>query len=171
MQDVGERAKRHGRTLDFGLRVHVVVRETEQEAVQYTQRLMSQLDDLQGERMKNRSQDAKNMGVQQQSQLRASADGEGYAEALLWTGIGRARSGCGAALVGNPDQILEKINRYMDMGIRSFIFSGYPLLEECDLFARYVLPFLPNEKLARLQKRIPPETPATPLTYAPLRLT
>jgi len=171
MQDVGERATRHGRTLDFGLRVHVVVRETEQEAVQYTQRLMSQLDDLQGERMKNRSQDAKNMGVQQQSQLRASADGEGYAEALLWTGIGRARSGCGAALVGNPDQILEKINRYMDMGIRSFIFSGYPLLEECDLFARYVLPFLPNEKLARLQKRIPTETPATPLTHAPLRLT
>jgi len=102
--------------------------------------------------------------------LRASADGEGYAEALLWTGIGRARSGCGAALVGTPDQIINKINRYMDMGIRAFIFSGYPLLDECDAFARFVLPALPNEKLARLQNRLPTETPETPLTFAPLRL-
>ena len=56
---------------------------------------------------------------------------DGFAEPLLWTGIGRARSGCGAALVGTPDQIVEKLDCYRAMGIRSFIFSGYPHLDEC----------------------------------------
>jgi alkanesulfonate monooxygenase len=58
----------------------------------------------------------------------------------LWTGIGRARSGCGAAIVGDPDQVLAKLRSYADIGIRAFILSGYPHLDECDLFARHVLP-------------------------------
>jgi len=69
-----------------------------------------------------------------QAEVREKSDNEGFAEPHLWTGIGRARSGCGAALVGDPDQVLRKIKRYMDMGIRSFIFSGYPHLDECPLF-------------------------------------
>ncbi|MBW4502516.1 MAG: hypothetical protein KME57_23830 [Scytonema hyalinum WJT4-NPBG1] len=79
-------------------------------------------------------------------------------------GIGRARSGCGAALVGNPSQILERLHRYMDMGIRAFILSGYPLIEECHYFAKLVLPHLPNVKLAELQGRLPKLQPMTPLT-------
>jgi alkanesulfonate monooxygenase len=89
--------------------------------------------------------------------------------AALWTGIGRARSGCGAALVGDPDQIVAQLNRYMDMGIRSFILSGYPLLDECKLFGKYVLPRLPNVSLPELQGRTPATTPVTPLTTAVLR--
>jgi alkanesulfonate monooxygenase len=81
----------------------------------------------------------------------------------MWTGIGRARSGCGAALVGDPDQILAKIQRYMDMGIRGFIFSGYPHLDECKLFGEYVLPRLKTVSLPKEQGRIPQTTPPTPL--------
>lgn len=170
MEDMSARAATYGRKIDFGLRVHVVVRENENEAHDYTNLLMSKLDEQEGEKIKNRSQDSKNMGVLHQNTLRNSADMEGYAEPLLWTGIGRARSGCGAALVGTPDQIIEKLNRYMDMGIRSFILSGYPLIEECDLFAKYVLPELPNEKLAKLQGRLPDTEPITPLTTEPLKV-
>jgi alkanesulfonate monooxygenase len=169
MKDVSEKAAVYGRKIDFGLRVHIVVREEEKSALEFTQRLMSKLELKMGEELKNRTQDAKNMGVLHQKELRENSDRDGFAEEHLWTGIGLARSGCGAALVGNPDQILLKINRYMDLGIRSFILSGYPLQEESNLVKKYILPYLPNEKLAKIWKRIPDSPPVTPLTNALLK--
>jgi alkanesulfonate monooxygenase len=163
MEDLTARAAHYGRKLDYGLRVHMIVRETETEARAHARKLVSKLDDIFGTEIRNRAQDAKTLGVALQAELRERADDEGYAEAHLWTGIGRARSGCGAALVGDPDQILAKIKRYMDMGIRGFIFSGYPHLDECRLFARYVLPHLETVSLPQELGRIPKETPATPL--------
>jgi alkanesulfonate monooxygenase len=163
MRDLEARAAAYGRKIDYGLRVHMVVRETEEEARAAAQLLVSKLDDQFGAEIRNRAQDAKTLGVALQAQAREKADDEGYAEPHLWTGIGRARSGCGAALVGNPDQILAKIRRYMDMGIRAFIFSGYPHVEECELFAKYVLPHLETVSLPQAQGRIPADTPATPL--------
>ena len=73
---------------------------------------------------------------------------DGYAETGLWTGVGRARSGCGAAIVGDPDQVLAKLNDYRDMGIEAFILSGYPHAAEADLFARHVLPHIDHGPLA-----------------------
>ena len=168
MQDVSARAERHGRTLDFGLRVHVVVRETEAQARSWTKRMMSRFDQQQAEALKHRAQDSKSLGVVRQDELRQTADNEGFVEPILWTGIGRARSGCGAALVGTPDQLLAQLNRYMDMGIRSFVLSGYPLIEESDYFGRLVLPHLPNVRLADLQGRRPKQIPETPLTFGKL---
>ncbi len=168
MQDVSARAERHGRTLDFGLRVHVVVRETEAQARSWTKRMMSRFDQQQAEALKHRAQDSKSLGVVRQDELRQTADDEGFVEPILWTGIGRARSGCGAALVGTPAQLLAQLNRYMDMGIRSFVLSGYPLIEESDYFGRLVLPHLPNVRLADLQNRRPKQTPETPLTFGKL---
>jgi alkanesulfonate monooxygenase len=170
MQDMSARAATYGRTVDFGFRVHVIVRETEAEARDYTRRMMSKFDIKQASALKNRTQDSKSAGVLRQDEIRNTrADADDFVESALWTGIGRARSGCGAALVGTPDQILEKLNRYMDMGIRSFIFSGYPLIEESRLFAKYVLPYLPNVKLNALQGRLPTEEPVTPLTTGILK--
>ena len=80
------------------------------------------------------------------------------------------RSGCGAAIVGTPEQIIEKLNRYMDMGIRSFVLSGYPLIEECELFGKLVLPQLNTIKLSVEQNRTPKEIPKTPLTFGDLRV-
>ena len=136
------KASEYGRTVQFGLRVHVIVRETEKEAREYANNLLSKLDLDHGQNIKNRAQDSKSYGVARQSQMRNESDNEYYVEPHLWTGIGLARSGCGAALVGNPDQILNKLKRYMKMGIRSFILSGYPHQQECELFAKYVLPQL-----------------------------
>ena len=85
--------------------------------------------------------------MSRQADLRESSGGDGYVEDNLWTGIGRARSGCGAAIVGDPDQVLRKLNAYRELGIEAFILSGYPHANECELFARYVLPNLDHGPL------------------------
>jgi alkanesulfonate monooxygenase len=94
-----------------------------------------------------RSLDTSSAGTQRQNELRDMADDEGYAEPNLWTGIGRARSGAGAAIVGGPDQVLAKIRAYADLGMHAFILSGYPHAAEADLFARHVLPHLDHAPL------------------------
>lgn len=147
IEDLRRRAGAHGRTLKFGYRVHVVVRETEEEARAAAARLLSKLDDETGRAIRQRSLDHASAGVRRQAELRESAASDGYAEANLWTGIGRARSGCGAAIVGDPDQVLVKLEAYRSLGIESFILSGYPHQAEGDLFARHVLPRLPHAPL------------------------
>ena len=139
LDDMRARATRHGRTLKFGYRVHVVVRETESEARAAADRLLSHLDAATGDAIRARSLDATSVGVRRQAELRNAAQ-DGYVEDNLWTGIGRARSGCGAAIVGDPDQVLRKLQAYQAMGIEAFILSGYPHAAEADLFARHVLP-------------------------------
>jgi alkanesulfonate monooxygenase len=144
--DLRARAARRGRTLRFGYRVHVVVRETEAEARAAADRLLSKLDDATGAAIRARSLDSQSAGVRRQAELREGTD-DGYVEANLWTGIGRARSGCGAAIVGDPDQVLAKLHAYRAAGIDAFILSGYPHAAEADLFARHVLPRIDHAPL------------------------
>jgi alkanesulfonate monooxygenase len=170
MQDMTTRAARYGRKLDFGLRIHVIPRETESLARAYVRKLMSKFDEQRGLEIRSRSEDSRSLGVVRQDQLREQlANKEGYIEPILWTGIGKVFSGCGGALVGDPDQILTQLNRYVDMGFRAFIFSGFPLIEEANEFARLLLHRLPNASLSELQGRTPTAEPSTPLTTAPLR--
>ncbi len=141
VDDMTARAAKYGRTLKFGYRVHVVVRETESEARAAADRLLSHLDARTGDEIRARSLDATSVGVKRQAELRDAAS-DGYVEDNLWTGIGRARSGCGAAIVGDPDQVLAKLHAYQALGMEAFILSGYPHAAEADLFARHVLPKL-----------------------------
>lgn len=163
MTNMSQKAMEYDRKLDFGLRIHVIVRETEEEAREAANKLVSKLDDAKGAELKSRSLDAKSLGVSRQSEMRDLADSEGFIEPNIWTGIGRARSGCGSAIVGDPDQVYNKIQEYIAMGMRAFIFSGYPHRAEIDLFAKYVLPRLKQARLARVQQRIPTSPPMTPL--------
>jgi alkanesulfonate monooxygenase len=148
MSDMKGRAARHGRTLKFGYRVHVVVRETEEEARDAASHLISAVDAATGDAIRARSLDSTSAGVRRQAELRAAAHEDGFVEPSLWTGIGKARSGCGAAIVGTPQQVIEKIQRYQSMGIEAFIFSGYPHIEEARRFAELVLPHLHHGPLA-----------------------
>lgn len=163
MKAVNACAEKYGRVLDYGLRVHMIVRETEEEAREHARSLVSKLDDEQGKAIRERAQDAASLGVSHQARNRDVADDEGYIEPHLWTGVGRARSGCGAALVGSAEQIIEAIEEYKAMGIRAFIFSGYPHLDECDYFGKLVLPHLETCSLPQEHGRVPAGTPATPL--------
>lgn len=169
MQAVHERAEHYGRVLDYGLRVHVIVRETEEEAREQARKLVSQLDDEQGKTIRDRAQDSISLGVSHQAKNRDVADDEGYIEPHLWTGVGRARSGCGAALVGSAEQILAEIEAYKAMGIRAFIFSGYPHLDECDYFGKLVLPHLETCSMPQAYGRVPESSPATPLAVGERR--
>lgn len=144
--DLRARAERHGRSLRFGYRVHVVVRESEEAARAAADRLLSRLDDATGAAIRAKSLDSQSAGVRRQAELREGTD-DGYVEANLWTGIGRARSGCGAAIVGDPDQVLAKLHAYRAAGIDAFILSGYPHAAEADLFARHVLPRIDHAPL------------------------
>jgi alkanesulfonate monooxygenase len=145
--DMTARAAKYGRTLRFGYRAHVIVRDTEAEARAYADRLLSKLDADQGAAIRAKSLDSTSSGVAAQAALRENAGDDGYAEPNLWTGVGRARSGCGAAIVGDPDQVLAKLNDYRSMGIEAFILSGYPHAAEADLFARHVLPRIDHAPL------------------------
>ena len=148
LTDMRKRAADYNRTLKYGYRVHVIVRETENAAIDASRELISKLDAAEGARIRAQSLDSTSVGVLAQGMLREGADADGFAEENLWTGIGRARSGCGAAIVGDPDQVLKKLKQYMDLGIEAFILSGYPHAQECDLFARYVLPELEHGVLS-----------------------
>jgi len=161
------KAAKYNRVVKFGLRVHVIVRETEKEARNYADSLISKLDIKMGTDIRNRAQDSTSLGVARQSQLREEADEKYYVEPNLWTGIGLARSGCGAAIVGNPDQVVAKIEHYIEMGINSFIFSGYPHQKECELFAKLVLPRLKTVSLPEVFGRIPKNIPNSPLANGP----
>ncbi|NNF53383.1 MAG: LLM class flavin-dependent oxidoreductase [Acidimicrobiales bacterium] len=145
--DMDARAAAKGRSLRYGWRSHVIVRETEDEARLAARRLLSKLDVQTGEDIRKKSLDSASAGVARQAALRDSSDDEGYAERHLWTGVGRARSGAGAAIVGDPDQVLAKLHELAAAGIEAFILSGYPHAAECDLFSRYVLPNVDHGQL------------------------
>lgn len=168
IKSISDQAATFGRTVDFGLRIHVIVRETETQARAAADRLISRLDPEKGRQIKQRSLDATSAGVGRQDDLRAQSK-DLFIEPHVWSGIGLARSGCGSAIVGDPDQVYAKIQRYIDMGFRAFILSGYPHLDECERFARYVLPRLQTCRFAEAQGRLPRDVPATPLTTAPRR--
>lgn len=166
IDDMIQRAARFNRQIDFGYRVHIVVRETEEEAKAAAKKIVSKLETGRGNEIKHRSQDSKSQGVIRQDELRDSADNEGFIEPYLWSEIGKGRSGCGSAIVGSKDQVLEKLQSYVDMGIKSFILSGYPLMQEAEMVAKYILPNFSKGKLAEHQNRIVPD-PVTPLTTGP----
>ena len=163
MRTVHQRAEAYDRTLDYGLRVHMIVRDSETEAREYAEMLVSKLDDEEGRKIRDRALDSTSLGVARQARNRELADMEGFIEPHLWTGIGRARSGCGAALVGSADQILSEIESYQKMGIRSFIFSGYPHLDECDYIGKLIMPELKTCSLPKAYGRMPADIPMTPL--------
>ena len=163
MQAVNAVAERYNRTLDYGLRVHVIVRDTEAEAREYAEYIVSKLDKDQGDAIRNRALDAKSLGVSHQSKNREIADDAGYIEPHLWTGVGRARSGCGAALVGSTDQVLSRLEDYQKMGIRAFILSGYPHKDEAEHFGSRVLPQMKTCSLPHEYGRVPATLPNTPL--------
>jgi alkanesulfonate monooxygenase len=140
LADLRDRASALGRRLRFGLRTHVIVRQTEAAARRAAADLVSELDPAIGQALKASAHDHASEGVRRQDALRAAAGGDGFVEDALWTGIGVARSGVGAAIVGDPDQVEAKLRAYADLGIESFILSGYPLDDEAERFAELVLP-------------------------------
>ena len=181
--DVRAKAARHGRTVKFGIRLHVIVRETDAKAWQAAEELISRVSDdtvVQAQAVFARMDSE---GQRRMAALHASARNKapalgtgvsllppegaqpprGGPSAIgrtradleispnLWAGVGLVRGGAGTALVGDPQTVAARIEEYADLGIDTFVFSGYPHLEEAYRFAELVFPLLPvklRDKLA-----------------------
>jgi alkanesulfonate monooxygenase len=148
IEDVKQRALKYGRTIRFGIRLHVIVRETEEKAWEAAEELISKLDDETIEQHHKVLSNRESVGQQRMTALTNSGKARSREELEispnLWAGIGLAREGCATALVGSPQIVVERIKEYADMGIDTFVFSAYPHLEEAYRFAELVFPLLPN---------------------------
>lgn len=147
--DVRERAAKHGRTVRIGIRLHVIVRETDEQAWAAAEELISKLDDT----TINASQSAlgkiDSEGQRRMSALHKGGKARTRAELEispnLWAGVGLVRGGCGTALVGDPETVVARIKEYADLGIDTFVLSGYPHLEESYRVAELLFPLLPGK--------------------------
>ncbi|WP_166333139.1 FMNH2-dependent alkanesulfonate monooxygenase [Sphingobacterium chungjuense] len=135
-------AKNHGRTLRFGIRLHVVVRETEAEAWQVAHDLIKHVteESIQAALQVFKRFDSE--GQKRMTQLHQGRKDQLEISPNLWAGIGLLRGGAGTAIVGSPEIVAARIKEYQDLGIEEFIFSGYPHLEEAYRFAELVFPLL-----------------------------
>jgi len=132
-----------GRTLSFGIRLHVIVRETSEEAWKAADDLISKLDDETIATAQKAFARFDSVGQQRMAALHGGRRDKLEVSPNLWAGVGLVRGGAGTALVGNPDEVAERMKEYMALGIDRFILSGYPHLEECYRFAELVFPKLP----------------------------
>jgi alkanesulfonate monooxygenase len=152
--DVRNRAARRGRKVEFGIRLHVIVRETEDAAWQAAEELISRVDDETVIRAQAAFARMDSEGQRRMAALHAGGAKRSRAELEispnLWAGVGLVRGGAGTALVGDPKTVAARIEEYAALGLDKFILSGYPHLEEAYRFAELVFPLLSRKAQARL---------------------
>lgn len=144
--DVRKRAAAQGRTVRFGIRLHVIVRETNEEAWAAAEKLISHLDDETIAKAQANFAKMDSVGQQRITALHGGKRDKLEISPNLWAGVGLVRGGAGTALVGDPQTVAARIKEYADLGIDSFVLSGYPHLEESIRFAELVFPLLPGKK-------------------------
>ncbi|GAF64611.1 alkanesulfonate monooxygenase [Bacillus sp. TS-2] len=143
---VKEAAKKTGRTVRFGIRLHVIVRETEEEAWKAAENLIKHIRDEDIEAAQKIFSRFDSVGQKRMSVLHNGSKKSLEVSPNLWAGVGLVRGGAGTALVGSPEVVAERIKEYEQLGIESFILSGYPHLEEAYRFAELVFPHLNIKK-------------------------
>ena len=139
---VRDQAEQAGRRLRFGLRIHVITRDTEAEAWADAERLIAGLDSDTVAAGQRRLRALESVGQQRMNALHGGSRDRLVIGPNLWAGVGLVRGGAGTALVGAHEQVAERIQAYRDLGIEEFILSGYPHLEEAYAFAEGVRPLL-----------------------------
>ncbi|WP_418120281.1 FMNH2-dependent alkanesulfonate monooxygenase [Variovorax sp. 375MFSha3.1] len=152
--DVRARAERKGRRVEFGIRLHVIVRETEDAAWKAAEELISRVDDETVIRAQAAFARMDSEGQRRMAALHAGGAKRTRAELEiapnLWAGVGLVRGGAGTALVGDAKTVAARIEEYAALGLDKFILSGYPHLEEAYRFAELVFPLLSRRAKTRL---------------------
>lgn len=143
LEQAQKRAAARGRKLSFGIRLHFIVRETEDEAWRAAERLISHVTDAQIENAQRRFlKEMDSVGQRRMAELHGGRRDRLVVAPNLWAGVGLVRGGAGTALVGTPDQVAERIREYQAVGIDTVIGSGYPHLEEAYRVAELLFPKL-----------------------------
>ncbi|WP_102693004.1 LLM class flavin-dependent oxidoreductase [Rummeliibacillus pycnus] len=137
IEDVKKRATKYNRSLEFGIRIHVVVRETEEEAWEAAHHIISQVD--QSVQTKMTGVFSESDSVAQKRMTEITQQGDRF-DKYSWSGIGKIRKGAGTAIVGTPEQVQEALQDYIKVGVQHFILSGFPHIEEAERFGKLVLP-------------------------------
>lgn len=140
--DVREKASRHGRSVRFGVRLHVIVRETEKEAWEEADRLISHVTDDDIARALANFARMDSVGQSRMTALHQGRRDRLVVAPNLWAGVSLVRGGAGTALVGSPEQVVERLNEYAALGVDTFVLSGYPHLEEAIRFAELAFPLI-----------------------------
>ncbi|KYC38848.1 alkanesulfonate monooxygenase [Scytonema hofmannii PCC 7110] len=146
-------AEQEGRTLRFGIRLHIIVRETETKAWDAANDLIRYVDDEAIAKAQKAYDRMDSVGQRRMSQLHNSSREALEISPNLWAGIGLVRGGAGTALVGDPKTVAARMLEYADLGIDTFIFSGYPHLEEAYRVAELLFPYLPLENLPTVEEQ------------------
>jgi len=151
--DVRKRAARHGRTVRFGIRLHVIVRETNDEAWAAAERLISHLDDDTIAKAQASLARFDSVGQQRMAALHGGRRDRLVVAPNLWAGVGLVRGGAGTALVGDSPTVAARVREYAELGIDTFVFSGYPHLEESYRVAELLFPHLDIAQPQRPESR------------------
>lgn len=152
LEAVQKAADARGRKLTYGIRLHVIVRETNDEAWRAAEELLKHLDADTLASAQKTFERMDSVGQKRMLALHAGRRDKLEISPNLWAGVGLVRGGAGTALVGDPETVAERIREYMRVGIGTFILSGYPHLEEAYRFAELVFPLLPLAHPSPLQR-------------------
>jgi len=140
-------AQNAGRTLRFGIRLHVITRDSSEAAWAEAQRLLSGIDPETIRKVQAGLARSESVGQKRMLELHGGSTDNLVIAPNLWAGVGLVRGGAGTALVGSHSEVAARIKEYAEVGISEFILSGVPHLEEAYWFAEGVLPQLHREGL------------------------
>ena len=161
LADVKRRAAALGRTLRYGIRLHLIVRETEGEAWDAASDLIKHLsDDVIAQAQRKLQQESDSEGQRRMIALHGGKRDRLVVAPNLWAGVGLVRGGAGTALVGDPETVAARIREYQALGIDTLIASGYPHLEEAYRVAELLFPLLNVTKPAEGARASLPGGPA-----------
>lgn len=149
---VKQKAQAKGRKLNYGIRLHVIVRETNEQAWQAANELIQYVDDATIAAAQKKFKQMDSVGQRRMTELHNGDRSKLEISPNLWAGVGLVRGGAGTALVGDPQTVADRILEYVELGIDTFIFSGYPHLEESIRFAELVFPLLPIQVRQQLSQ-------------------
>lgn len=153
---VREAADRAGRSVRFGIRMHVIVRETEEAAWAEAERLISRIDDTTIALVQSAQSKSDSVGQRRMQALHGGQRDRLVIAPNLWAGIGLVRGGAGTALVGSAENVAARMADYAEAGIETFVMSGYPHLEEAYRVAELLFPLLPIAARATQRTRPAP---------------
>jgi alkanesulfonate monooxygenase len=163
---IGGLAAENGRVLQYGLRIHVISRDTSAQAWAEADRLLANVDPADVERVQSSLARSESEGQRRMLDLHGGGSNKLVIAPNLWAGVGLVRGGAGTALVGSHEEVAERLIEYSQRGITHFILSGYPHLEEAYWFGEGVLPILERKGLWQHPNRQSQPAAATPFAVA-----